>query len=274
MAARVDPRPLAVARVGVGIATAIAVVEGAMFLYEVYGGKIAVPVFNWWPAPTAGPVVLLLVVGLASAVALIAGFRAREAAAISVAVELAIFCWDQQTYSNHRSLIVLLLAYLVFARSDAAWSVSARRRPSASVPYWPQMLMMSQLSVCYLFAALSKISVVFLSGHVLATQLPWLTSPGLTVVLAYLTVLTELFITVGLWIPRWRRTAAMLGLALHVSIVTMMAEHILLIAFALACVPLYPLYFSRPLSYGSAPCTPEAAVVVRTTSASGMARTT
>jgi len=244
--ARVDPRPLAVARIGVGLATLVTVVEGAVFLARIHAGLIAVPVFGWWPEPTPPAVLGLLVVGVTAALALTVGLRPRAAAAVSFAVEVVIFCWDQQTYSNHRSLIVLLLAYLIFARSDAVWSVTRRLPRGSTVPYWPQFLMMTQLSACYLFAALSKVSIGFLSGQVLAASLSVPLPAPLTAVLSISAVLVEGFIAVALWVPRLRLWAALLGLGLHVSIVAMMTDHIVLAAFASACVPLYPLFLTRP----------------------------
>jgi len=243
--ARTDPRPLAVARIGVGLATLVTVVEGVLFLNRIHAGLIAVPVFRWWPAPTPSGLLVLLAVGVAAALALTVGLRARAAATVSFAVEVVIFCWDQQTYSNHRSLIVLLLAYLIFARSDAVWAVTGRMDRGATVPYWPQLLMMTQLSACYLFAAVSKVSILFLSGQVLAASLSVPLPPSVTAVLSIAAVAVEGFIAVGLWLPRLRVCAALLGIGLHSSIVVMMTEHLVLAAFAAACVTLYPMFLWR-----------------------------
>ncbi len=50
----------------------------------------------------------------------------------------------------------------------------------------------------------------------------------------------------ALWFRRTRVLAAVLGILLHSSIVVTMAnDNIVLLAFALTCVSLYPLFFVR-----------------------------
>ena len=88
------------------------------------------------------------------------------------------------------------MAYLVFAKAGTAWSVRPiPGRPP--VPWWPQLLMMSQLSVLYFFSALSKINVWFISGIPLAywvwIELPW----QLYAVAAVMTIVVELTIAVA-----------------------------------------------------------------------------
>ena len=113
--------------------------------------------------------------------------------------------------------------------------------------------MMSQLSVCYLFAALSKMNLVFISGVPLSIwvwiELPWL----FYTVAAMTTVLVELAIAVGLWFPTRRRAAVVLGLGLHVSILVLMKDETMaLVAFALTCVSVYPLFLFRPRMHAPA----------------------
>jgi hypothetical protein len=181
-----------------------------------------------------------------AAVAVTVGWNTEKAAIISVLLGIAILVWDQQTYSSHRLLATLLMAYLVFAKAGTAWSIRpVPGRPS--VPWWPQLLMMSQLSVLYFFSGLSKINVWFISGVPLSTwvwiELPWQTYA----VAAVMTIVVELTIAVGLWFPSSRRVAVLLGLGLHVSIVVLMNHDTLaLLAFAITCVSLYPLFLFRP----------------------------
>ena len=80
-----------------------------------------------------------------------------------------------------------------------------------SVVWWPQLLMMTQLSVCYLFSALSKVNAVFLSGVPLSTwvwiDLPW----QFYTVAAVSTVAVELVIAFGLWFRSSRRSPSYSG---------------------------------------------------------------
>ncbi|MGY1913962.1 HTTM domain-containing protein [Blastococcus sp. SYSU DS0973] len=239
-----DPRPVAVARIGLGLVTIANSVEMFVLLRGIAGGKLGLPVHTLVPAPTSVAVQLYLVAAVTAGIALVLGWRTSAAAVVTVALNVGVFFWDQQTYSSHRLLGTLLVAYLVFARSDAAWSLSSR---SGSVPWWPQLLMMSQLSVCYFFAAISKMNVVFLSGTPLSlwvwVPLPW----WLFTLMAVGTVAGELFLAFGLWRRSTARAAAALGILLHVSIVVLLEDQTLpLAAFALACLCLYSLFLHRP----------------------------
>lgn len=244
---RTDPRPIAIARVGVGLATVLTSIEAYDILAAISGGRLAMPVLPGVPAPTLPVLTVLIGLTIVAAVAVTLGWNTEGAAIVSVMLGIAILLWDQQTYSSHRLLATLLMAYLVFARAGTAWSIRpVPERPS--VPWWPQLLMMSQLSVLYLFSGLSKINVWFISGVPLASwvwiELPWQTYA----IAAVMTIVVELVIAVGLWFPSSRRVAVLLGLGLHVSIVVLMDHDTLaLLAFAITCVPLYPLFLFRPL---------------------------
>ncbi|MHA7263312.1 HTTM domain-containing protein [Arthrobacter sp. TMN-37] len=258
----VDARPIALARIGLGIATLLNTGEMFALLRSVADGRLALPVHGAIPSPTSGGVLLYTVLAGAAAVALILGWRASGAAALSTALNIWVFLWDQQTYSGHRFLATLLVAYLIFARSDRALSLprwfrsrvaasSAPEPPAGSqpgqVPWWPQLLMMTQLSVCYFFAAVSKLNTEYLSGAPLA-QWIWLPMPWwLFTLTACASIAVELILAVGLWRRSTRREAAVLGTLLHLSILVLMKEQTLpLIAFALTCLSLYGLFFHRP----------------------------
>ena len=241
-----DPRPVAVARIGLGVAAILMSVEAFGILASIASGRLAAPVFAGVP-PLAIPVLLVvLLFQVLAGAAVIAGWKTELAAVVSVLLSIALLLADQQTYSSHRLLATLLLSYLVFARAGTAWSV----RPAdgmPQVPFWPQLLMMSQLSVVYFFSAISKINPNFASGKPLATwvwiELPW----QVYTLAAVMTIAVELVIAIGLWFPATRRLAVALGLGLHLSIVTLMNHDTLaLIAFAITCVSLYPLFLTRP----------------------------
>lgn len=237
------PQALAVARIGLGLATILNAAEMYALLSRIAVGMVALPLVESTPRPTLAAATVYLVVAAAAGLALALGWHAALAAALTTVLNVSVFLLDQQTYSSHRLLTTLLIAYLIFAKSDATWALSRRGGP---VPWWPRLLMMTQLTVCYFFAAASKVSLLFLSGAPLAgwiwVPLPW----WMFSLMASGTVLVELFLAVGLWLRRTRRAAFALGGALHLSIVVMMSDQTwALLAFGLSCVSLYGLFASR-----------------------------
>ena len=111
--------------------------------------------------------------------------------------------------------------------------------------------MMSQLSVLYVFSALSKMNLEFISGVPLSGWV-WLECS----VAGLLRCLrrdrrSQLIIGIGLWFRASRLIAVVFGLGLHLSIVTLMNNQtVALVAFAITCVSLYPLFIFRPALRG------------------------
>lgn len=240
----VDPRPVAVARVGLGIALIVNAMELFSLLWGIAHGMVALPVHDAIPAPTATAVAVHTVLAAAAGIAVAVGWRAAAAAAVATVLNVWVLLWDQQTHSSPQVLITMLVAYLIFARSDAMCSVSRR---GGRVPWWPQLLMMTQVSVCYFFGAVSKVNVSFLSGAPLFDWV-WVPFPWWAFMLmAVGTVVVELFLAIGFWFRRTRCAAACLGVGLHTSIMVMLAgQKWVLFAFAVACVCIYPLFLTRP----------------------------
>jgi hypothetical protein len=245
---RVDGRPIAVARMLLAFAMGICVAESTATLRGIASGKLRFPVLEVIPAPTSGWVQVYFTVGVAAAVLLLLGVAAGAAAAVGSTVLASALLWDQQTYSSHHLLVTLLLAYLAFARPGRRWSLAALRVSGAeTVPWWPQLLMMTQVSVLYLFAAASKVNPRFLSGEPLrdwlSVELPIAAFQGLAV----LTILTELLLAFGLWIPRVRVVAVIAGIGLHAGIVLGLGDPTLVLtAFAAASMSTYWLFLRRP----------------------------
>src|SRR5690606_31301676 len=126
--------------------------------------------------------------------ALTLGWYARPAAALATAVSAWIFLWDQQTYSSHRTLAFLLIAMLCFTACDRVWAL--RPQPEGRTATWVPLLMMTQVSVCYLFAGLSKVNSTFLTGRQFDYWL-WLGLPAeLDMAMAWGTILAEVFMAV------------------------------------------------------------------------------
>ncbi|MFF2389108.1 HTTM domain-containing protein [Agromyces sp. NPDC058104] len=243
---RSDPRPVAVTRIGLGIVAVLNAIEAFWILERIASGRLAVPVFADAPVVPLPWLIAGLIIGIAAGLAVTAGWMTAPAATVTALLGAATLLADQQAYSSHRWFATLLMVYLVFARSETAWSV--RPRPDrGSIPWWPQLLMMSQLSVLYLFSAISKMNFTFISGAPLSLwvwiDLPW----QAYFIAAVLTIAVELILAIGLWFRSSRRLAVILGLGLHFSIVVLMVgETAALIAFTITCVALYPLFLFRP----------------------------
>jgi hypothetical protein len=236
-------RAAALARVGLGLAGLLNAAEGWGVLTRIADGRIAMPVADAAPPVQTWSVGVLTTVAVLASLALVVGWRTRAAALVLAGADLVTLLWDQQTYSSHRLLSTILLVLLAFAGSDRTWAV---QRSEAEASPWPRLLMMSQLSVCYLFAALSKLNVTFLSGAPLHAWLRWDLPVLLTFAMAIGAVLTELTIAICLWSRRFRLLAVALGVLLHVSIVVGLADQTWpLTAFALTCVPLYGLFLTQ-----------------------------
>lgn len=246
----VDPRPLAVARIGVGIAALLTFTEHYFRLSTIADGDLAMPGVDGLPAVRAITVTVYSLVTLFASVALILGAGARYAAGTVTACAWFGFLWEQQTYSNHMMFIAWLALWLAVVPSDAAWSLPSRTDGRGTVCWGDQLLVMSQLSVCYLFAGLAKLNPGFLSGDALQGFVSidiHLPGPVWTA-LAVSAVATEIGVSVALWLPRTRWLAGLAGLLLHLSImIAMWSDAWALAAFGLACLSQYPMFLSpRP----------------------------
>lgn len=243
-----DGRPIALARILLALALPFVAIEATGVLSRIASGRLQYPVWDFIPAPTVFTVNIFFLSTLLASLSLLFGLYTAVAAGSAAAMLAGALLWDQQTYSSHHLLLTLLLGYLAFARSDARWSIKARKSPEiVPVPWWPQFLMLTQVSVLYCFAALSKINPLFLPGEKLASVM-WVELPAVVYpVIAVGTVGTELFLAVALWIPRVRVVAVCVGVLLHLCIVILLTDLTeILFAFALATTSTYWLFLSRP----------------------------
>jgi hypothetical protein len=113
-----------------------------------------------------------------------------------------------------------------------------------------KLLFKTQLTAVYLFAALSKVNPYFLSGKIIEQELSTSglasavgnPSTDLLCFLAAGVVIAELVLAIGLWLPRWRKTAMVTGVLLHLNMILLMPGTVQLdlLAFALACFSVYP----------------------------------
>jgi predicted DCC family thiol-disulfide oxidoreductase YuxK/uncharacterized membrane protein YphA (DoxX/SURF4 family) len=191
-----------------------------------------------------------------AAAALAVGYRTRWAAALLVAVLTVTLLADQQLYSNHLYLLLILVLLVGLSDSGTALSVDARgRRAPATVPGWPIWLIRAQVTIVYAFAALAKVNSTYLSGTVIGAYLrdagplaipqEW-RSFQVLFMLALIGALAEAFLAIALWIPRWRHTAFLVGLGVHGSIAIWLEPTSQLITFAALMLPLYLAFLDPP----------------------------
>jgi hypothetical protein len=253
--ATADARPLAAARVLVGLAAVVRLPIAARLFTDLHRpDTLRVPYVAWPPPLSAAGTTVLLVAWGAAAVALLVGWHARAAGTALALVLALVLVQDAQAYSNHLYLLATVSALLAVADAGAAWSLDAKSRGvRATVPAWPVTLLKTQVSVVYGFAALAKLNPEYLAGATLWAFLPALraavgpgTPPaGVRVALsgaAALSIVLEALVAIGLWVPALRRAAVVGGVALHAGMITLLPERAQLAVFALEMAALYVLF--------------------------------
>ena len=254
--ARGDGRAVGLMRIIIGVDCLIRGFEGWATLDAVIGWPVRFPyAFGSLPMPRE-VVVPTIAAWMASSVLFAAGILTRLAGAVLATVLFYVLFVDQQTYSNHQLLLGIVVVLLACAGADAEFSVArwwrGRGRPVAG---WPIFLLKIQLSLVYLFSALAKLNLTYISGVVVfgslrvgPLALPMaLREPGVLASIACVTILVELFLAVAFWSPVWRRSAAVVGVFFHAGLVTLMlpAQTMLLLVFGIVTTTLYLPFFDH-----------------------------
>ena len=215
---------------------------------------IQLPYFTWLPRLPSSAVLLFVAVWIIASASFLLGYRTRVAGAIITCLATYTLLLDQQTYSNHLYLFLVIVLLLTVANSGGALSIDMLGdHDDAAV--WPIFLLKVQLSLVYGFSAMAKLTPQFLSGDVLSQTLRqsgWVVfpqsfrTPALLTALAVAGIILELFIATGLWIKRVRPVAVFAGVLLHLFIISMLdSSRLSLVIFALELFALYPLFFQR-----------------------------
>lgn len=253
LAERVPSRPLALARVGVALAVLLELPNSARVLMKMDDpGIIRVPLLPWTPAVNDSLAWVLIGLWGVGALALLLGWRTRRAAAALAVILAAVLLSDQQLFSNHLYLMVLLCGLLTFADSGAALSLDARRAGErADISRWPVWLLQFQISAVYVFAALAKVNPDFLSGSTVAASLrrvgplavpdAWRSMEPM-LILAVVAVCAEAFVGLAIWSRRWRPTAFVVALGLHAFLAVWFAPTYQLIVFGVAMLAVLVLF--------------------------------
>lgn len=229
----IDARPLAAGRITVGLGSVYLAWEWFQPLRAIArGDAFALPVASWLPDPSSALVHGMFLVALAGSAGMVLGLTRWPALAVA-AMSAAALLLDAQTYSNHLLLLTLLSLFLGLSGSHRAWSVLQRGADEA-VPYWPAFLIQAQVSTLYLWTGISKINDQYLSGEVIEANLRgWAVPPEAVLpAVAVLSIVTEIALSVILWIRPLFPLAALLGFGLHAGIVLALVNPQPLVPFA------------------------------------------
>ncbi len=251
---RTSPRPLAGARILIGINAALASLEAWRMLSRVLMPNVVrIPFFASIPVLPSSALLFFIAAWLIAALFFALGWKTRAAGAVLALAIGYTLVLDQQTYSNHLYLLFLVTLLLTIADSGAAWSLDARGDPARTeVTAWPILLLKIEVTIVYGFSALAKITPPYLAGELLTQSLKqegWLAVPRswqlpeVMSVLAVLSIAAELFIAFGLWSPRLRRFAILSGIGFHGLILAVLnSSRLSLAIFALSMFAGYLLF--------------------------------
>lgn len=233
LTAEVDPRPLAAARIITALVAAGFALEWGRTLLRASSGKyLALPLLEGWPTVNPPLVAALLAVSFAASIAMALGLGGRLPAILVALVAGVVLFADQQTYSNHLVLLLMMASWLGMSGAHRAWRLS-RMQAFALVPYWPAFLIKVLVSSLYAWTAVSKINPQYLTGEVLGAYLnSWVPITGaLLPIAAVLSIVAEIFLSFALWLARMRKFAFIVGAGLHLGIVVLLESPAPLVGF-------------------------------------------
>lgn len=236
---RVPARSIVLLRVVIGLVSIFRGIEEWRVMLRVFRpGIVRFPMFDFLPVIGSRAAMGLLVVWLVSAFAFTIGAWVRISGLLLAATMGATLFIDQQLYFSHLYLLALIVLLIALA---------APENRSETVLYWPILLLKLQLSIVYLFAALSKMNSQYLSGFMLAANFRKSLIPPPTVLSAFAvaSILVEVFLAFALWSTRLRKPAVIIGIVFHAGMVFSLAPTVIaqLALFAVECLALYPLFF-------------------------------
>jgi len=257
-----DARPVAIVRIVVGLTAIGFALESWVNIGRVLSPQVVdMPYVAWYPSLSVATLPLFIGVWLCAALAFALGLGTRLCGAILTLSMAYTLFFDQQLYSNHLYLATLVVLLLTIAESGARFSLDARWSGGHDlILEWPILLLKIQISIVYFYAALLKVNPQYLSGAMLASFWPFnelVALPGgwssvqILPFLAVISILTELFLSVALWVPRLRWLALAVGIGFHVMIIytggaTPGEPDIAFAIFALVTVAPYILFFDLP----------------------------
>jgi hypothetical protein len=252
---RANARLVAITRIMIGVTAALAGFESWRLLPRLLKPNvIKLPYVDWLPVLSPGMLSAFVLVWLLAAVMFVLGWKTRIAGAVLTCAIGYTLLLDQQAYSNHLYLLLLIVMLLTIANSASTLSVDARAQSlTETIEGWPVLLLKIQVSIVYIFSAIAKITPEYLSGEVLrhslkqygyfAVPISWRV-PSAMQVLAVVSIVLELFIGLALWSKRLRVVAVIVGVAFHAFILAAIdSSRLSLGVFALEMFAVYLLFF-------------------------------
>jgi hypothetical protein len=174
--------------------------------------------------------------------AIAAGVGSRITVAIAAVGYAWVYLSSQLDAYQHHYLVGLVLGLAVFV----PWFGDRDGPRDAPVRTWAVRVILIQLGIVYLWAAIAKLDPRWLDGTALEAQLG--ESAGRTIIeavsfriAAIAIVVVEMFLAFAIWIPRLWPFALLAGVALHAGIATTNLEiglfSWLMIAFYVLIIP-------------------------------------
>ncbi|RAK66904.1 HTTM domain-containing protein [Hymenobacter edaphi] len=130
--------------------------------------------WEWLPHPPPGVIYGLYALIVAAGIAVAAGWRYRWAAALLSLGYAALLLLEETEYINHFYLYALLAAVLALLPAHRAASADVRAgrvAPAATVPAWMRAVVLFQIGLVYVFAALAKLNPDWLAARPLTVWL-------------------------------------------------------------------------------------------------------
>lgn len=226
-------------RVVIGLVSTFRGIEEWRVMLRVFRpGVVRFPMFEFLPVIGARTAFAIVVAWVLSALTFTIGAKVRVSGLLLAATMGATLFIDQQLYFSHLYLLTLIVLLVAIADPE---------NRSESVLYWPVLLLKLQLSIVYLFAALSKMNAQYLSGFMLAANFrqSLIFPPALLAAFAAASIGVELFLAFALWSTRLRKLAVIVGITFHTAMVASLSPPVMaqLAFFAVECLALYPLFF-------------------------------
>lgn len=244
----IDARPLAIGRIILGVASLALAIEWFRPMWKIAsGGSMALPVFDGAVPLTSAVVAGLFGLSLAASGGMILGVAGRLPSLLLTLVTAAVLLADQQIYSNHMLLMLMLSIFMGLSGAHKALTVfdlKRRKHRLELVPYWPAFLIKAQITTLYFWTAVSKINPQYLSGEVIDANLRgWVPIPeGLLPAISIASIAAEFFLAFALWIPKTRLLGFLVGAGLHVGILAFLTSPAPLIPFAMLMATGYALF--------------------------------
>jgi vitamin K-dependent gamma-carboxylase-like protein len=215
----------------------------------------------------------LTVAQLVLALLMVVGWFARPSMIATALVGFYLLLCDRLAYHNNRYALFLFSLVLAFSPCDRAfvWRRPAKTAAERKGPLWAARLAQMQMSIIYLASGGSKLldsdwreglvigdrlaraTPLAVAKGVPASLLEALAHPTFASALAKVAILTELFLAVGLFLPRTRSFALWWGVMFHLTIeVTSQVELFTWLSLAMYALFAVPTLRERAIVYDPA----------------------